>query len=119
MTPERWQQVKDIFDRAVERAPASRIAFIRECCGTDDELRKEVESLLASDTETGSLLDAPTVVLRMAVDLPKQNLTRIGPYEMLRALLPAASTLVSTLSSPVNSCLETTQACLHSKSEPA
>jgi hypothetical protein len=37
MTPERWQQVKDIFDRAVERAPASRIAFIRECCGTDEE----------------------------------------------------------------------------------
>ena len=63
MTPERWQQVKDIFDRAVERDPASRIAFVRDCCGNDDELRKEVESLLASDTETGSLLDGPAVAL--------------------------------------------------------
>ena len=86
MTPERWQQVKDIFDRAVERAPASRIAFIRECCGSDDELRKEVESLLASDTETGSLLDGPAVALRMAVDPPTQDGTRIGPYEILREL---------------------------------
>ena len=63
VTPERWQQVKDIFDRAVERDPASRIAFVRDCCGNDDELRKEVESLLASDTETGSLLDGPAVAL--------------------------------------------------------
>jgi non-specific serine/threonine protein kinase/serine/threonine-protein kinase len=61
MTPERWQQVKDIFDRAVERSPASRISFIRECCCGDDELRKEVESLLASDTETGSLLENPLI----------------------------------------------------------
>jgi hypothetical protein len=30
MTPERWQQAKDLFDRAVEGDPASRIAFIRE-----------------------------------------------------------------------------------------
>jgi serine/threonine protein kinase len=86
VTPERWQQVKDIFDRAVERQPASRIAFIRESCGSDDELRKEVESLLASDTETGSLLDVPAAALRMAVDPPKQDGTRIGPYEILREL---------------------------------
>ena len=33
MTPERWQQIKDIFDRAVERNPASRADFLRERCG--------------------------------------------------------------------------------------
>jgi serine/threonine protein kinase len=86
MTPERWQQVKEIFDRAVERDPASRIPFIRECCGDDDELRKEVESLLASDTETSSLLDGPAIALKAAVAPPKPDGTRIGPYEILREL---------------------------------
>ena len=59
MTPERWQQVKDIFDGAVECRPASRMAYIRDRCGDDDELRREVESLLASDMQTGYLLDNP------------------------------------------------------------
>ena len=59
MTPERWQKVKSIFDRALESSPASRLAFIRERCGADEELRREVESLLAADSDTGSLLDNP------------------------------------------------------------
>ena len=57
MTPERWQQVKAIFDGAVECSSASRIAYIRERCGKDEELRREVESLLASDAPTGSFLN--------------------------------------------------------------
>lgn len=57
MTPERWQQVKAIFDGAVECSSSSRMAYIRERCGNDEELRREVESLLASDAPTGSFLD--------------------------------------------------------------
>jgi hypothetical protein len=91
MTPERWQQVKDIFDRAVERSPASRIAFIRECCGSDDELRKEVESLLASDTETGSLLENPLIgqatVAPSSPPVPSApDGDSFGPYVPVRVL---------------------------------
>jgi non-specific serine/threonine protein kinase/serine/threonine-protein kinase len=67
MTPERWQQVKEIFDRAAECTPASRMAYICERCGEDEELQREVESLLASDTATGSLLDNP--VMETATDV--------------------------------------------------
>jgi hypothetical protein len=59
MTPERWRQVRAIFDDAVESSPASRAGLIRQRCGDDEELQREVESLLASDRETGSLLDNP------------------------------------------------------------
>lgn len=93
MTPERWQQIKDIFDRAVECAPESRIAFLREHCGDDEELRKEVESLLAADPETGSLLDNPLMetgtaadaVSNLAVSLPAQD-DSFGPYVPFRLL---------------------------------
>lgn len=48
MTPERWQQVKHIFNAAVEQDPKYRPAFIAEACGADAELRSEVESLISS-----------------------------------------------------------------------
>jgi serine/threonine-protein kinase len=54
MTPKRWQQVRAIFDEAVEIEPTLRPEFVRERCGEDQNLRKEVESLLASHRETGS-----------------------------------------------------------------
>ena len=93
MTPERWQKVKDVFDEAVQRGPASRLQYIRERCGDDDELRREVESLLASDLPTGSLLDNaltetgsglpasydPSVVLPPQYD-------SFGPYVPVRVL---------------------------------
>jgi Tol biopolymer transport system component len=81
MTPERWSQVKAIFDAAVERAPAARAELIRQRCGSDQELRREVESLLASDGETGSRLDSP--LKPVAAGRSKAAGTRVGPYEIL------------------------------------
>jgi eukaryotic-like serine/threonine-protein kinase len=49
MTPERWQQINQIFHSALERNPGDRAAFLAEACASDEELRREVESLLASD----------------------------------------------------------------------
>jgi hypothetical protein len=45
MTPERWQEVKCIFDAASERDPSERNAFLDAACQTDAELRSEVDSL--------------------------------------------------------------------------
>ena len=52
LTPERWQQVKNIFAAAQERDRSERSAFLTEACGPDEALRAEVESLLgAADRE--------------------------------------------------------------------
>ncbi|HEX8799183.1 MAG TPA: hypothetical protein VF772_11245, partial [Terriglobales bacterium] len=47
LTPERWQQIKNLFGAALERRPEERGAFLQEACGSDESLRAEVESLLA------------------------------------------------------------------------
>ena len=52
MTTGRWQQIKAIFDDAVECDPGLRAAFVRQQCEDDDELLREVESLLAADNAT-------------------------------------------------------------------
>src|SRR5215510_5330765 len=58
MTPERWQQVKQIFQSAIERSPAERDGFISEACANDPELRREVESLISSHDQAGESIQA-------------------------------------------------------------
>ena len=48
MQPERWAQIQDVFNAAVEMAPRDRAAYLEGVCRTDTELRQEVESLLRS-----------------------------------------------------------------------
>jgi hypothetical protein len=57
MTDERWPRVKALFQAAVERPVAERAAFLAAETGDDAELRREVESLLASDTSGTGVLD--------------------------------------------------------------
>jgi serine/threonine protein kinase/Tol biopolymer transport system component len=59
MKPERWQKIKDIFQAALDRAPEERSAFVSQACEGNEELRKEVESLISSDGRTGAFLDSP------------------------------------------------------------
>jgi serine/threonine protein kinase len=53
MSPERWKQVRAMFDGAVRRAAADREVFLAQACAGDPELRAEVDALLADDDEVG------------------------------------------------------------------
>jgi serine/threonine protein kinase len=59
MTPERWQQVKAIFNSAIAYAPEERSSFISQACSGDEQLRSEVESLIASHEQSGNFIDQP------------------------------------------------------------
>ncbi len=61
MTPDRWQQIKALFDRALDHEPDRRLSFVRAQCGGDEELQREVESLLAADEAGGSRLEHPAI----------------------------------------------------------
>jgi eukaryotic-like serine/threonine-protein kinase len=87
MKPERWQKVKEIFQAALDCAPADRSAFVSKACDGDEELRKEVESLISSDGRGGAFLDSPVyeAVAQTIVDA-KSDLKRgeiAGPYEIV------------------------------------
>src|SRR5258707_9814279 len=49
MTPERWRQIELLCNAALEREASQREAFLVQACRGDDELRREVESLLAQE----------------------------------------------------------------------
>src|SRR6266567_834210 len=59
MKAERWKQVNDLFQSAVERAPGERAAFLHEACHGDEGLRLEVESLLTSYDRAENFIELP------------------------------------------------------------
>jgi eukaryotic-like serine/threonine-protein kinase len=86
---ERWKEVEPILDAALARAPDERAAFIAQACASDDELRRQVESLLAQEAAADGLLSTPGFVLEANSLEPQAFIGRvIGPYT-IRALLGA------------------------------
>ncbi len=102
MTDDRWPRVKALFQAAVERPTAERDAFLAAATGDDDALRREVESLLTSDTSDVSFLDCLPVASESvhaepshcpvaSMDHTRSHpvLTagrRVGPYEIVAPL---------------------------------
>jgi len=58
MTPERWQQIELLCNAALERESSQREAFLARACRGDDELRREVESLLAQEKSAQGFLES-------------------------------------------------------------
>jgi len=59
MTPERWQQINELFHSALACSRSDRAAFLRQVCGNDEWLRREVESLIESHEHSDSFIDKP------------------------------------------------------------
>ena len=59
MKAERWKQVNDLFQSAVERASEERASFLDEACHGDEGLRREVESLLTSHVRAQNFIELP------------------------------------------------------------
>jgi serine/threonine protein kinase len=92
MTDERWRRVKALFQAAVERPAGERVAFLAAATGDDEALRREVESLLASDTSGVGFLDQFPVAseLVLAGALAAAPILapghRVGSYEVVATL---------------------------------
>jgi len=88
LRPERWQQVEDLYHRALERDAAERTGFVRQAAAGDQELEGEVESLLEQADAGDGFLETP------ALDAAAQAMAR---DEALAAGAPrAGATLVGT-----------------------
>ena len=78
MTPERWQQIREVLEKALELAPEQRSAYLNRACSADSSLRQEVETLLASsDGVRSSFLGSPPQP-RVALAAG----TKLGEYEI-------------------------------------
>ncbi|HEY6328466.1 MAG TPA: protein kinase, partial [Blastocatellia bacterium] len=90
MTPERWQQIKILFESALNQDAAARSAFLQLECKDDPDLRKEVESLLLSHEAADCFVDdLAEDISRELFSEPdeEQNIgRRLGPYEIIQLI---------------------------------
>ena len=86
MEPERKQHIDELFHAALGREPAARAAFLDGACGGDEEVRREVESLLGYYDQAGDFIEEP--VAGAAAQLLAEKQTRslagqqIGHYKI-------------------------------------
>jgi hypothetical protein len=81
MTPERWKQIEKIYHSTLQREPKEQAVFLDQACQGDEELRREVESLLAVEPQVDSFIEAPALGVRArGQSLVGQEL---GPYKIL------------------------------------
>jgi predicted ATPase len=59
MERERWGQVEQIFHSALQVEESRRTELVRQSCAGDEDLRREVESLLAHHSESASFIETP------------------------------------------------------------
>jgi non-specific serine/threonine protein kinase/serine/threonine-protein kinase len=90
MTPERWQQIREVFDQAVALQSEARAGFLDQACTTDSELRGEVESLLFSDHRAGTgFLNIPALDLTKPMESspgPTRVGRRVGGYQIVEEI---------------------------------
>jgi eukaryotic-like serine/threonine-protein kinase len=98
MTPERWQEIKNVLAQALEIKPAERAAFLDRSCSGDSSLRREVELLLASDeaVSTEFLNKSPGLDLHTSPNTDADGSPaepadvwmgrRVGPYKIVEQI---------------------------------
>jgi len=62
MDHQRWEQIEDLLQSALDLEPSERAAFLERTCAGDEGLRSEVEALLSKVSEAESFMESPAVV---------------------------------------------------------
>ena len=89
-----WQQVEALLELALAVKPERRVKFLMEACEGDQELHREVQSLLVYEARVGQFLLLPALELLVTSGIdpsepaPPRLLsgTVIGPYQVVALL---------------------------------
>ncbi|MDT5156905.1 MAG: eukaryotic-like serine/threonine-protein kinase [Acidobacteriota bacterium] len=101
MTPERWQQIEEVFQTAVDLPPEERHPYLTLACGGDDTLRQQVTTLIEQYEAAGDFIEEPalaalplhvqtdpyaTMPLDLVADIDPAIGRRIGAYLVAREI---------------------------------
>ena len=90
MTPEQWHKVNELFYAALGRESSERQAFLVAAGAGDEEILREVESLLAAHQQVTSLTGKPVFqkAVRVLVEEEARRIvgSRLGPYRIIREI---------------------------------
>ena len=77
MRSERWKFVEQVLAAALNHAPEARPEFLARCCQGDDDLRREVETLITAYDQAGNFIDE-SLPANLATSCTQNRQTRDG-----------------------------------------
>src|SRR5437773_12263088 len=90
MTPERWLDVEEVLQAALDRPAPERASFLDTACAGDDELRDEATSLISAYEAAGDFIEQPAIEVDARVltgNDAQHNIGRaVGPYRIISRL---------------------------------
>jgi eukaryotic-like serine/threonine-protein kinase len=91
MSSDRWEKIQELLGAALELEPTQRSGFLKEACGDDEVVCREVEALLEAHERAGSFLETPALGLAaqaQAAETPSRSLVgkALGAYQILSLL---------------------------------
>src|SRR4051794_16139434 len=88
MTAERLRQIRNVFEAALDRPAADRLAWVEGACNGDAELQSEVHALLTHYDDRSVLIDQPIFEFDpAAAGTPSRwEGRRVGPWDILREI---------------------------------
>jgi predicted Ser/Thr protein kinase/tetratricopeptide (TPR) repeat protein len=92
MTPERYARIRTVFGEALDREGFERTQYLDATCAGDEELRREVDTLLATIEANPDFMTTPHPIAAGAditgitADRPDQDPERIGRFSIVRRI---------------------------------
>ena len=87
MKPERLEQIDRIFQSVLDLAPERRADFLDAQCGSDVDLRAEVQSLLDAHQDAGDFIeDSASDVAHVLLEEKPLRPTQVGQYKIEKLL---------------------------------
>ena len=85
MTPERFRQVRNLFEAVLEKEPGARLSFVREAATGDEELHREVLRMLDAHARKVTYLDRTLTAapIELRTDPLRMEGRRLGHWEIL------------------------------------
>jgi non-specific serine/threonine protein kinase/serine/threonine-protein kinase len=87
MTPQRFQEVRAIFEAVISRSEAERLTTLQLLRDRDPELNSEVEGLISVDDRRAEFIEKPAALLdrNPTLEIPAElEGCSIGPYRLLQ-----------------------------------
>ena len=85
MDQNRWAIIERLFERALELNEQERIEFLKKECNDDEELFKEVNSLIDADSKAHPIFSSPTPTIEIPDNLKYEGKV-IGAYKIVKQI---------------------------------
>jgi serine/threonine protein kinase len=77
--PDRWRSIEELYHAALDQPPDRRAAYLDEACA-DEQIKREVESLLGFASESGTVLSHSPQSLLARLEPGIEPGANLGPY---------------------------------------